>query len=287
MGGDFRELNTTPSLNGTWQVVAVSGNQITLNKAISAVSGTVGGSGQRYSYAYVERHRTENRSVVQMGTTRTATNDITQYDQSTLAYRPYPFPDALIAIIDARTTRALRTSRTRWLGRAGWSGGVGFKILPGFRGTCQATRLWVFSMGPAATLPNNPATGAPYAPTVVIPAVGTVTVQGGSRSQSINLSGDSPKITVSTSNSFKGVTIPPVLTMGYTGSAAVGSGSARFFVDLPSSIVKDAGSVARTGFTQGDIITDIQPVKKLRGGAVYMTEIWLIVVPYTTGVGPV
>jgi hypothetical protein len=292
--------NTTPTLNGTWLVVAVNGNAITLDKQLTAVSGTVGGTMKRYSYAYVERRKTENANVVEMVTTRAATSDITQYNQSTYASRTYPFPDALLNIYEYKD----EATTTNLIDPLNWaysySGGVGFKILPGFRGGCDATRLRVFSMGPVTTLPTNPATGHPYQNTVVIPAVGTVQVQGGSVSKSNNLlaiatSGGVVSIgeiqdTTSTSNTFKGVPIPPVLTKAYSGPIPVGPSGAQatFDVKLPDSIVYDKGFTpeTRTGWTQGDIITVIDQPEKLRSIGVYMTTIWLIVAPYTTGVGP-
>lgn len=277
--------NTTPTLNGTWKVVAVNGSAITLDKQLTAVTGAVGGTARRYSYAYVERRKTENANVVNMVTTRAQTNDITQYTQTTKDSRAYPFPDALIDIIEYKDTASTTTSSFNINYSYSWSGGVGFKILPGFRGACDAQKIRVFSMGPFTVFPDDPSTGLEYKSTVVIPAVGNVAVQGGSFSKQINF--DTFDMTESSSNTFKGSPIPPVLTSAYSGPTTVGSGQATFNIALPDSIVKDPGSAARKGFTQGDIIRVLDEVQKLRGIGVYMLTIWRIVCPYTTGVGPV
>lgn len=276
--------NTTPSLNGTWQVAAVNGNLITLNKALTGVSGAVGGTAKRYSYAFIERRKTENANVVMMVTRRAITDDITTLNQSVSpTYIQYAFPDALIGIfeyLEEGTTDNL-TDPVNYA--FSFSGGVGFLILPGFRGACKATRLWVFSMGPAVVIPDNPDTSLPYAPTIVIPAVGTVTVKTGSKSQTVNLNSGSPQIAKSNSNGSKGVPIPPVLTSAYTGPIQVGVGQATFSVALPSSIIQDDGSAPRAGWEQGDIITEFKEIEKLQSAGVYLTEIRLIEVPYTTG----
>jgi len=276
--------NTTPTLNGTWKVVAVSGSTITLDKQITNVSGAVGGTARRYSYAYVARRKTENANVVMMVTTRAATNDITQYGQTTKDSRPYPFPDALLDIILYNDTASTTDGAFAINYAYSWSGVVGYKILPGFRGDCSAQKIRFFSMGPFTVFPTDPSTGLEYAATVVIPAVGTVTVQGGSFSKALNF--NTLDETQSTSNTFKGSPVPPVLTSAYAGPTTVGTGQATFNIALPDSIVKDPGSAARKGFVQGDIIRVIDQVQKLRGTGVYMLTIWRIVCPYTTGVGP-
>jgi hypothetical protein len=226
-----------------------------------------------------------------MVTDRAVTNDITQYNQSVSpVFRPYPFPDALVGIVEVFD----KGSTTNIADPLNWSysfsGSAAILTLPGFRGVCQATRIWMFSMGPNIALPNNPATGIPYSPTVVIPAVGTITIQGGSKSQSVSDTTSFPvNITESVSNTGKVQYIPPVLTLAYTVPAKVGPSSgdvAQFTVMLPSSIISDAGSAPRAGWQQGDIITEIQPIEKLRANGVYLTTVWLIVVPYTTGQSP-
>lgn len=276
--------NTTPTLNGTWQVVAVNGNQITLNKTLTGVSGVVGGTARRYSYASVSRRKTDNFNVVEMVTKRAVIADITTLNQSVSpTYIQYAFPDALIGIFEY-LDEGKTTNLTDPLNYAfSFSGGVGFLILPGFRGACKATRLWVFNMGPTVVIPVNPATSVPYAPTIITLAVGTVTVETGSKSQTVNLNSGSPQITESNSNGFKGVPVPPVLTSAYTGPIQVGIGQAKFFVSLSNSSIQDNGSAARQGFVQGDIITEFKEVEKLQSVGVYLTEIRLIEAPYTTG----
>lgn len=272
----------TPSLDGTWEVVATNGNLITINLAVSAL-GTSGGTMARYSYAYVSRLKTENKNVVILATKRAITGDITEFNQTASpVYLPHAFPDALIGIFEyfdlGKTTNLTDPLNYAY----SWSGGVGFLILPGFRGAILSTRIWVFSMGPNIIIPNNPATGKPYSPTIIIPAVGTVTVETGSKSQSVNRD-TSPQITESTSNGFKGVPIPPVLTSAFTGPIIVGTGQAVFNIALPSSIIQDEGSAPRAGWVQGDIITEIPEAQKLRDCGIFLTVIFLKVVPYTTG----
>jgi hypothetical protein len=277
--------HTTPTLNGTFQVVDTTPTTITLALAITGISGTIGGAFSHASYVTYERRKTDNANVVLKVTTRAAVADVTTYNQETEAFRPYPFPDALIEILGySSDTQGMTTETTEYGYSFSWSGGIGFKILPGFRGDCQATRFRVFSMGPITTMPTDPLTGQPYAPTVVMPAVGTVTCEGGAQSLTETLTGE----TTSMSDSWKGENIPPVLTSAFSGSVTnIGTGEAVFSVDLPDAIIKDPGSSARSGWVQGDIITTIDPPEKLRGIGVYMTTIWQIVVPYTTGVGPV
>lgn len=275
----------TPSLDGTWQVVATNGNQITINLSVTGL-GIEGGTMSRYSYAYVERRQTENSNVVLLVTTRAAVQDITALNESTIAYRPYPFPDALLAIyFYTDLSSGSSASASSYSYSHSFSGSVGFDRISGFRGACKATRLRVFSMGPIAGIPTNPTTSLPYTPTVVMGAAGTVTTEGGAKSFSQNALS---ALTQSKSVSFKGTEVPytlqaPTFSGGIT---PVGSGDSTATLNLVPSVVKDAGSASRPYFLQGDIITEIDPPEKMRATGVYMTTIWLIVAPYTTGLGP-
>jgi len=279
--------NTTPSINGTWKVVGLDQNfgTITINAPVTVISGPVGGTIQRYSYFTAERRKTDNTNVYERVTTRALTDDITQYtpENTTVAYRPYPFPAALVGIKHFLDVSTGSSAGTTYSLSFSWTGGISTRYLEGFRGDCLATRMRVFSMGPFTVMPTNPNTGLPYSPTIILLANGNVVEEGGASSVSVS---DSEE-TTSNSVSFKVYEIKPSLTYSFDGTITpVGTGNAIANLDYTNSIVKDAGSPPRTGFLQGDIITCIDPPEKLRAISVHMATIWLIVCPYTTGIAP-
>lgn len=277
--------NTFPSLNGSFLVVAVNGNNVTLDLHVTVVSGAIGGTLKRYSNVFVERRTTDNINVVQKVTTRAAVQDITAYNalNTTESFRPYPFMDALLGINHYKDTSTGTGAGSTYSYSFSWSGGISVRTLPGFRGDCQATMIRAFSMSPFATMPTNPNTGLPYSPTVVMAATGNIVVEGGSTSFSLS----DTEETTANSVSFKSFSIPPVLTFPFSGAVEdVGSGNSIANLNYATAIVKDAGSAPRTGFLQGDIITAIDPAEELSQVGVYMVTIWQIVCPYTTGATP-
>lgn len=282
--------NTTPTINTTnaasrWLVTAITSGTVTLQKTVTLVSGVVGGTIAHYSELFVQRQKTESINIVRKVVTLAAVQDITTYNDlnGTIAFRPYPFPDALSGIRAYKDTTTGTGAGTTWSISYSWSAGIDIRYEPGFRGDCQSTRLRVFSMGPVTAMPINPATSVPYAPTIILLTTGSVVVEGGAFSESLN---DSEE-TTSNSVSFKTFRIEPCLRFPFGGAIVdVGTGTAVANLSLGQSYVKDSGSAPRSGFVQGDIITAIDPPEKLRGIGVYLTTIWLIVCPYTTGAPP-
>lgn len=285
--GEYVRVNvsgTTPAINGNYEVLSTAPTTITIAFTVTAISGP-NGEASAYAGHSIARVATENVNVVEKVVTLAATGDVKTFNQTTLAFRPYPFPGSLLAIYfytdqDTASSAGMTFARSR-----SYSGSIGFDILAGFRGDCESTRIRFFFMGPVTSMPNNPNTSLPYSPTVVMPAAGTVTVEGGAKSESVNLAGES---TMTKSVSFKGTPVAETLQAAtFSGTITpVGSGSATATLNLIPSVVKDTGSPARKYFLQGDIITAIDPPELLRGIGVYMMTIWQIVCPYTTGLEP-
>lgn len=267
--------NTTPTLNGTWLVVAIpSPTTVVLALAVTGVSGAIGGTIKRYSWAYIERRKTENANVVLKVTTRAAVSDITAYDYETITPRKYSFPDALLfAIGSADNSTSSTTETTEYALAFSWSGTVAQQIQNGYRGNVWAKRRRIFSMGPFSAIPTDPLTGDPYQFTVIMPSTGMINIKGGSFSERLTTTG----LTQTTSSTAKSETIPPVLTGAFGG---IGGGGGRVVYDafLPDSVP--------TKFTAGDVILEHDDVIQLRGIEVYMWTVWSITVPYTTGMNP-
>lgn len=277
--------NTTPTMNGgagsagdpakRWLVVAVTSTTVTLALHITAITGVIGGTLQRYSYAYVERLKTENSNVVLKQTTRALTNDITSYQPNNVTYCPrkYPFPDVLLAAIASNNDANSTTTETTEIAFSySYSGSVALEIQNGYRGDCDATRSRFFSMGPFQQAPINSFTGQPFAATVVQPSTGMITIKGGSFSSRQTATG----LTTATSSTAKDETIPPVLTGAFGGiQGGFGQGRVQYRVGLPPSVPQR--------WNKGDIIVTLDETEKLRGGAIYMITVWQIVVPYNTG----
>jgi hypothetical protein len=276
----FAGTNSVPTLDGPQRIVGVPAeNQVQIAAPVTQAGGMAGNM-RGTNRIIREMKPTSNVSILMKVESMIAVPDVTVFNEdgaeghmpAVVCVKEYSFPDYLREIVFYNDKAISNTDGPDFSVSYTGGGTVTLPMQNGYRGQCRARRLRLFSMGPldAETL-------AAYPPTFVLPSSGTFVVESESFSLAANSSGGSSS---STSFTFKAGNIPPVLTGGASGPGATRGGEgaqARCFVDLVPS--------TPTRFYQGDTITLLEQPQKL-GAALWQTIVWLIEVPYTTGLPP-
>ena len=244
----FTGTDSTPDIDGPAKIVSVPGStQVVIQAAVTA-SGTTG-------------------AMVYLG-------DLATFNEDVKCWKDYEFPDALLGIrfyTDGATTTTVGVQPFN--SSISWGGAAGLPMQDGYHGPCRARRLRCFFVGPP---PDSFEEG--FAPTFIMPSSGTFVIAGGSKA--INYSPDLSSETISNSNSYRTGRIPHCLTGSVMsgGGGLVGNETGTLAVDLPPS--------TPTQFKLGDVITLMGQPTKHDAGALWEVIVWLITVPYTSGLAP-
>lgn len=269
--------DSTPTINGPQWIKSVPApNQITIENNVVTGAGTFG-TMLEINRRIRELKTTANLNILMEVESMAAVPDVTIYNQddtpghqpSIGAWKEYSFPDFLIAINGYRDNATSNTIGSTQYGLSfTGDGSFGVLVQNGYRGPCVARRLRFFSDGP---IPD--AVIASFTPFFIMPSSGTVVIE----SQSESIQDSTGGVASATSFYYKAGRIQPVLTGAGAIGNIVGSGQARFFVDLPPS--------TPTMLTQGQIIPLLEQPQKM-GIALWQLYVWQVVVPYTSGLGP-
>lgn len=277
----FAGTNSTPALDalglsgtGTFRIVYVPAeNQVLITPTTTVTAaGTAAGTFQALHRIVREINPFgDNTAVLMMTESMISVLDVTASNEDiSPIWKDFSFADYLQGLTflknDSENVSGGATEYSLSLGSDG-------SLLPffqnGYRGPCQGHRLRLFSSGP----PDS-AYLSPYKPTFIAPSSGSYSIAGQSTSIQVSTGGTANAI----SHSYKAGSIQPCLTGGHSvPTDTIGTGPADCKVRLlPSSPAR---------FFQGDVITLMEMPQKL-GAALWQTIVWLLTVPYTSGLPP-
>jgi hypothetical protein len=280
--------DSTPSLDGNARIITVPAfNQVTVNipgagsPPSLSVAGTAAGTMVGTNRITRElKPLPSNASVVVKLDTMIAAEDVGVYNENIKCWKDYEFPDFLLGV-NFYNDRAQTTGFESWNYHISWGGAVALPMQDGYRGPCRAQRQRYFFVGPP---PDSFEEG--LAPTFIMPSSGTFVIEGGS--VAANWTPDLLNSTFSRSNSFRTGRIPHCLNGGvptittFAGPNAAGvttgDSLATISVDMPPSVP------AR--FVAGETITLMGQPTKYDAGALWEVIVWIITVPYTSGLMP-
>lgn len=273
---NFISTNSTPVLDGVQRIVSVPDPYSILIAVHVTGAGTAGTMGA-VNPVIRELRQTDNVNVLLKVDSMIACADITVFNEddgnghkaSSACWEEYPFPDALRSITvltDDGSSDDVSGTGIAWA--TSKSGEIGLDIQNGFRGPCVGRRIRIFSSGPFAA-----AALAPYAPTIIMPSMGTAIIKGTSQNHGISTGGFSN----AESRTFKQRQIPPVVTCFVVDDGISGSTHATPYNNLTNSFPKF--------LFQGQIITRVEEPQKLAVAA-WMMVIKRLVCPYTSGLPP-
>lgn len=213
----FAGTNSTPPLDGTWQIVGVPGPrqvQVTPTNPIT-VAGTFAGTMVSTNQVQREIKRTENGNVKMKVETIVAVPDVSVFDEDVETQEDYPYPDFLEAINLYRDSARGGTINTgdplNYSTSLSSGAAVGLPAQAGYRGPNPGShrKRFFFVGNPPASFEQS------WTPTIIIPSQGTFEIENFTNSYSQSVNASDPTNTsksYSLSNNWRTGTISPVIT---------------------------------------------------------------------------